>query len=138
MTVDRCTSIRQSIKWNNLPLFKHSKPKGVSKAKQQVATLQSDCSLFCHPYVASKFRDGNLKEFFSHENHPWPHALSVRGKLNLPSKKSELLKLPEEGTPPRVPSTYHAKVYDGTAIVYALPAHQASTFGEYGDKVFLP
>ena len=42
------------------------------------------------------------------------------------------------GSPLQAPGSSDAKVFDGTAIVHALPTHQASTFGEYGDKVFLP
>jgi len=136
--IDRTTSIHQSIKKNNLPLFKRPNLKETSKAKDQIANLKSDCNLFGHLYIASKFRDGNLEEFFSHENHPWPPALSVQGKLNLPNKKSELLHLLDKGSSPQVPSYFHCKIFDGTAIVHALPYHQASSFGEYGDKVFLP
>ena len=35
------------------------------------------------------------------------------------------------------PSNFHAKVFDGAAIVHTLPTKQAATFDEYGDKVFL-
>lgn len=35
------------------------------------------------------------------------------------------------------PSNFHAKVFDGAAIVHNLPTKQAATFDEYRDKVFL-
>ena len=36
------------------------------------------------------------------------------------------------------PMTFHAKVFDGPAIVHSLSTKQAGTFDQYGDEVFLP
>ena len=47
-----------------------------------------------------KFVNTRLDEFFAHENHPWPPALSLHGKFRL------------------TPSYFDAKVFDGTAIVH--------------------
>ena len=66
-----------------------------------VIAEKSDCDLFWRLHVASQFSDGNLNEFFSHENQPCPPSLSVRGKLKLGTKSDivrclELEDAPEE------------------------------------------
>ena len=85
--VARSRSSHQPIKKNSLPLLKRQFPRVVTKSKLQASSLKSDCNLVSRLYIASKFRDGNLEEFFSHENHPWPPSLSEHGKLNLPTKQ---------------------------------------------------
>ena len=97
-----------------------------------------DCNLFSQLYIASKFRDGNLHQFFSHENNIYPPALSKDGKLNLPSQKSDLLGLIAADTYPPVQSSLDVKIIDGAAIAHALPVDKLSTFGEYASDVFLP
>ena len=137
VVVDRKSSIHKPIKKNRLPLFKRRSPKASSRNKQQIASLKSDCNLFSYLYIASKFRDGDLEDFFSHENHPWPSSLSEHGKIRLPSKKSDLLSQLDSGI--SEPScNFDAKVFDGAAIVHMLPTKQATTFVEYGIKVFVP
>ena len=86
-------------------------------------------------YIVSQFCDGDLEDFFAHENQPWPPSLSEHGKLRLPSKKSDLLPL-FDGEVPEVPSCFHAKVIDGPTIVHILPLKQSSTFDEYSEDVF--
>ena len=103
-----------------------------------MASLKSDCNLFSHLYIASKFRNGNLEDFFSHENQPWPPSHSEQGKLCLPTKKSDLLSCIEEAMNLEPPTYYDVKLLDGPAIVYSLPTKQAKTFDEYSDAVFLP
>ena len=140
VVVDRSATIHEPIKKNSLPLWKRPSPRVVTKSKQKVASLKSDCNLFSHLYIASKFRDNNLEDFFSHENHPWPPSLSENGKLHLPSKKADLLShlkmnsLPDLEPPP----SFDAKVFDGAAIVHALPTSQVTSFNEYCSQVFLP
>ena len=82
-------------------------------------------------YIASKFRDGNLEDFFSHENQHSPPALSEHGKLRISSKKSDLLECMNISTSTEPPSSYHVKVVDGPAIVHALLTKQVKTFDDY-------
>ena len=131
-------SIHDPIKKNSLPLFKRPLPKKSQKLKQQVASLKSDCHLFSHLYIASKFREGNLEDFFSHENQPWPPSLSELGKLRLPSKKSDLLSCLDKATNFEPPTYYDVKLVDGPAIVHSLQTRQVRRFNEYGNAVFLP
>ena len=60
--VDRSRSIHQPIK-NSLPLLKRQFPRVVTKSKLQASSLKSDCNLFSRLYIASNFRDGNLRSF---------------------------------------------------------------------------
>ena len=104
---ERKVTIQQPIKRNSLPLFKCPAPKKSSKQKQQIANLKSDCNLFSRLYISSQFRDGDLEDFFSHENQPWPPALAEHGKLRLPSKKSGLLSCFDDGADVAPPSSFH-------------------------------
>ena len=53
--------------------------------------MASDCTLYSSLYNASQYRDGNLEELFSHENHACPVSLSEYGTLSK-TDKSDLLK----------------------------------------------
>ena len=112
--------------------------KNSAKGNQKLANLKKDCSLFGQLYIANEFRDGDLEEFFAHENHPWPPSISDCGFLLLPSKKSDLLTIITLTQQPPAPSVFDVKIFDGPAIVHSLPTNLVSTFDEYADKVFLP
>ena len=60
----KCVSIHHPIKKNSLPLWKRQSSKVATKNMQKMASLRSDCNLFSHLYIASKFRDGDLDDFF--------------------------------------------------------------------------
>ncbi len=132
--VSRDISIHQLIKKKSLPLFKRQALKG-SKTKKQISSLKSDCNRFSHLYIASTFRGGDLEEFFSHENHPWPPSISDHGKLRLPTQKSDLLVL-LEGVTSGPPSHFDIKLIDGSAAVHFLSCASVSTFVEYSLSVF--
>ena len=87
----RTVSIHKPIKKNSLPLLKRQSSKPATKSVQKIAILRRDCNLFGHLFITSKFQDGNLDDFFSHENHPWLPSISEHGKLRLPNRKAELL-----------------------------------------------
>ena len=67
---NRSVPIQQPIAKNSVALFKRPFPKKTIKKKEALGSLKSDCNLFIQLYIASKFRDGNLEEFFAHENQP--------------------------------------------------------------------
>jgi hypothetical protein len=76
---------------NKLPLFSF---RPVMKKKDahslKVSALKTDCELFSRLYIACQCRDGDLAEFFRHENHPYPPSLSQDGSLRF-GTKSDLL-----------------------------------------------
>ena len=135
--VDRTVSIHEPIRKNNVLIFKHSATKSKSRTKQQMEDMKSDCSLFSQLFISSQVRDGDLEQFFMHENHPWPPSLSQHGKLRLPTCKSRLLELLPKSESDG-PGSVDAKIFDGPAVVHALPRGDTSTFVEYSANIFIP
>ena len=81
-------------------------------------------------YIACQAREGNLEEFFKHENSPSPPALSCHGKMRT-GQKSELITCVEVSTAFERPSV-------DAALVNMLPPGKCKTFKEYTETVFLP
>lgn len=130
-------SIHDTIKKNNLSLFKQPCKSKPSKQGKKIAALKDDVSLFSQMYIALQNRNGDIREFFCHEIHKYPPSISEYGKLRLPNSKSDLLKcLPQ--TDATSPSHYDCKILDGAVIVHSLPITDASTFDEYAERVFIP
>ena len=89
-------------------------------------------------YITCQTREGNLDEFFNHENQACPPSLSNLGKLRH-GAKSDLMDSLEKYV------EYHDKVpvtdvviLDGAAIVNMLRPIEAKTFDDYAQKIFLP
>ena len=99
------------------------------------------CKVRLHPlYVASQFRDGNLNEFFSHENQPCPPSLSVREELKL-GTKADIVRCLEDAPEKQDDTSVDVVVLDGLtlAILYVLKAAATGTFCESCViDVFLP
>ncbi|KAG0717220.1 hypothetical protein GWK47_008187 [Chionoecetes opilio] len=91
-------------------------------------------------YIASQTRDGDLAEFFRHENQACPPSLSQLGKLRL-GTKSDLLMCLESCAEVRddapKPDT-DGTILDGAVLVNVLKPVAAKTFDDYALKVFLP
>ena len=64
-------SIKDPIKKNKLQVFTTSP----QKQKSQVTTMKENSYLFSRLCIACQSREGNLEDFFKHENQPWPPAL---------------------------------------------------------------
>ena len=131
-------SISDTISKNKLPLFNRPPPKAQSKEKLQVSSLRNDCALFSRLYIACQTRDGNLDEFFKHENQAYPPSLSQHGSLRL-GTKSDILSCVEncaqsQTSAPEIEVT----ILDGAAVVHMLMPGISKTFDEYAQNVFLP
>ncbi|KAJ8366786.1 hypothetical protein AAFF_G00342400 [Aldrovandia affinis] len=92
-------------------------------------------------FIASQTRDGDLDEFFAHENQACPPALSQMGKIRLGTKSDlvgclEGLITPRENDAASPP--VEVMILDGAAIVNMLAPGNAKTFSEYASLVFLP
>ena len=70
----RSKPITDTIQRCNLPLFGTPEKRTSRKTGNQVADLKSDCRLFSRLYIACQAREGNLEEFFKHENSSSPRA----------------------------------------------------------------
>ena len=135
--IDRTKPIDDTIHRNKLPLFSTptSKP---SKGKQQIRSLKCDVELFSRLYIGCQTRDGNLDEFFRHENQSCPPSLSNAGKLHLGTKSDMLKCLEDLHEPQSEAPTVTNIVIDGAALVQMLKPGAARTFEEYAHQVFLP
>ena len=113
-------------------------PRSVSKGKQQLASLLNEVALFSRHYIGCQTRDGNLEEFFRHENQACPPALFDGESLRL-GTKSDLLKCFEEfsSAQSEVPDTT-CLVLDGAVIVQMLKPAVAKNFDDYAQDVFIP
>ena len=52
------------------------KPKIKTMLAQQVPSLKQNCSLFSKLYVSCQIREGNLDQYFAHENLNYPPSIS--------------------------------------------------------------
>ena len=138
--VNQTKSVWEPIKKNNLALFSRPPIREKTKSQLQLASLKNDCSLFSRLYVASQVRNGNLDEFFEHENQAYPPALSQNGKLRT-GTKSDLVSCLEELVNSRENATHPSVeviILDGSVIVNMLRPGSAKTFSDYASQVFLP
>ena len=108
------------------------------KAAMQLAAVKSDCSLLWRLYIACQSRDGDLDQFFSHENQAAPPALSTGGNLRLAVKADLPHCLKSDQTETTSPLVIDATILDGAAIVQMLNPVAAKTFQEYVNIIFAP
>ena len=138
--VQRSKSLYDPIKRNDLGIFNFPSSKTVSKTTQQLSSAKNDCLLFSRLYISCQTREGNLDEFFQHENQSCPPSLSQDGKLRLPQKKSELAECLQSFTTPQVkiPEDVDAIIIDGSVVVNMVKPRTEKTFAEYSRQSFLP
>ena len=135
---NRTTPISDTIKRTNLSLFE-SQEKHSSEGKSQIiADLKSDNKLFAGLYIACQSQQGNLEDFFKHENSSSPPSLAGHGKLRHGQKADLLDCIEAESQELQHPSVVDAKVLDAAAVVNMLNPGRCKTFHEYKTNVFLP
>ena len=112
--------LSDTISKNKLPWFNICSAKCPSKTKQQITDLKTDCALFGQMYIGSLARQGDLHNFFKHENHKCPPSLSDMGQLRQ-GAKSDLLECIEAcSSPSQDIPIVDAMILDGAAIVHLL------------------
>ena len=89
-------------------------------------------------YVTCQSREGDLDNFFAHENHAFPVSLSEYGKLRKATSKSDFLQCMES----LADVTYDApdvsmKVIDGAAFTNMNRPKSSITYGKYCEDEFL-
>ena len=134
----RITSLSEPIRKNKLPLFSRPLPRAKSKSSLQVSTLKSDVSLFSRLFIACQSRDGDLDEFFRHENQQFPPSLSNFGKLRHGTKADLLSCLKNYSKSAPLQPDAEVAILDGAVVVNFLQPLAAKTFHDYAVKVFLP
>lgn len=83
-------------------------------------------------------RDGDLDQFFSHENQVAPPSLSLRGKIRLGTKADLLYCIMTDDADSQPAPVFDAVFLDGGAMVLLLNPGTAKTFQVYADSVFVP
>ena len=110
--VQRTKPITDPVDRNRNHLF--SRPK---KAHRAASVLKSGCSLFfSRLYIACQSRQGDMKEFFSHENHAFLPSLSNLEEMHA-GKKSDLLTCLDQ----KLCYTEHVCSLEQTCSTYSTP-----------------
>ena len=139
--IERAKPIDGVIHRNKLKLFRSTTRAAAGKGKQQVASLKMDVDLFSRLYIGCQTRDGNLGEFFRHENQACPPALSDGGNLYLGTKSDLLTCLTQFSGVDSVTTVCPVTsivILDGAAIIQMLKPVAVKTFEEYTSQIFVP
>ncbi|KAJ8394425.1 hypothetical protein AAFF_G00046360 [Aldrovandia affinis] len=136
--LDRTKAVDDPIPRNKLKVFSTSTPRSQSKGQQQLASIKNDRELFARLYIGCQTRDGNLEEFFRHENQACPPALSDGGSLCTGTKYDLLTCLEEVSDAKTETPVTTCIVLDGAAIVQMLKPSASKTFEEYAQQIFIP
>ena len=89
-------------------------------------------------YIANQTREGDVDEFFRHENQPIPLARSSEGLIRTGEKRDLLDCLPTNETISNDSPKVDAKIFDGPAVVHYLQPGTCATFEDYANDVFVP
>ena len=125
----------QPIKKNNKDFFKTiTDPAG----KSETQIIKEDCQLFSRLFISCQTRGCDLREFFKHENQPFPPSLSKRGNLHV-ATKSDLVDIFQTKVdfPETKPQT-DVVIVDGSSLVSTVTPKASKTFEEYAQQDILP
>lgn len=102
--------------------------------------MKRGCALFSRLYISCQTRNGDLDEFFKHENQGCPPSLPDQGNLRLPKKKLELTECLQALTVPQsqMPRNVNVVIFDGAAVVNMDTPGNERTFSEYAAGSFIP
>ena len=103
-----------------------------------MAAMKGDCTLFSRLYIACQSREGDLKQFFKHENQPWPPSLSKSGDMRSGTKSDLLSELESLAQPVDARPHVSALIVDGPVVVQMLSRGNSKTFDDYTKNVFIP
>lgn len=133
--VEHSKPLSDVIRKNNIPLFSRPPIKIQSRDKVHIEGLKKDRNLLSSLYIACQVREGDLQQFFSHENHGFPPSLSDNGKLKLNSNKSDLLqslqRLTSDDAPIILKPPVNMLVIDGAVSVHYTKPMPTHTFDDY-------
>ena len=127
---NRTESLFSPLKRNKAALFSCPQTPSKSDDKKQITSLKKTCALL-RLYVLCQAWDGNREEFFRHENHSYPPALSKFGELRSRTK-ADLLECFQDKYPTPTDSIPDVDtiLLDGAAVLNILKLGSAKTFKE--------
>ena len=108
---------------------------------EQLNIAKYNVLLFSKLFRACQTREGDLENFFAHENQPNPPSLSDRGELRPAKSKSGTVDylLPNEDSMPCESLPVDCKVFDVSALAHILsPESNCKSFIQYAKEVFVP
>jgi hypothetical protein len=117
--------ISEPIARNKVGLFKDQSTKKRTKKMVQIKTLKNDCNLFSRMYISCQSQDGNIEEFFRHENQAFPPSPSSNGYPKEGTKEAILQCLEPLADSPADNPAVDVKLLDGAVIVMK-PASKCS------------
>lgn len=129
-------SINDPITKNHMSIFLRKKQP--TKQKTQLSVLKEDCSLFSRLYIACQSRDGELDQFFSHENQPWPPSIAKLGEMRSGTKSDLLGCIENMVNSQQQAPTVDVEIFDGAFVVQMLKPGDSKTFQQYIENRFLP
>ena len=132
-------SVQATLKRNNLPLFSTPPVRKSPLTKYKLEAAKNDAALFSRFYISCQSRDGNLDEFFKHENQPYPPALCCANGDMRHGCKSDLLTCLQKIEKSIVTEqpVVDCVIVDGAAVVQMLRPGSGMTFMDYAKSVFL-
>ena len=89
-------------------------------------------------YISCQTQDGDIDNFFPHENQAAPPALSIGGKMWRGSKADLLHCLESDLREHNDTPVVDAIIIDGAALVQMLNPGTSKTFQEHAENVFAP
>eukprot|EP00794_Sanderia_malayensis_P011698 gene11698-12917_t len=136
--LEREVSLSETISRNKLSIF--NSPKVQTKQHQLVTSLKNDVALFSRLFIACQNRDGNIEEFFRHENQSSPPSISQNNELRSGNKADLLHQLEsmDDSISSCEPPEVEVKVIDGAALINGLKPPSNTTFEDYASKTALP
>jgi hypothetical protein len=129
-------SIYKTIPKNNLKIFRGKKALSTNKGKLKAASIKEERKMYASLYVASQVREGDLDDFFKHENHEYPPTISEYGNLRKTSKSDFLKCLEEFGETKLTPPEVSVIIIDAAVLVQIVKPQDSKNFGQYSDEEF--
>ena len=136
----RSVPLSDMIGRNKFSLFMAVGSYFASRKDEQLNTAKYNVSLFSRLFIACQTREGDLENFFAHENHLNPPSLSDRGELRPAKSKSGIVDclLPNEDSMPCESPPVDCKVFDGPALANILsPESNCISFIQFAKEMFI-
>lgn len=89
--VARKKSISDVIHLNQLAVF--STPRNSPTGENQTIMNLKNCALLSQLYISCQVRQGNLEEFFAHENQAYPRSINLKLWRNAPWSQVRYVKM---------------------------------------------
>ena len=136
--IDKSIGLEDKIQRNKNKIFTTQVTKKFNNGKMKLVEARQEIQLFSRLYIACQTRDSELNEFFSHENHAYPPALSLGGEIRKGNKSDLLTCFASISEPVHEIPSVTATILDGAAIVHIVEPDGCKTFTEYGNRRFVP